>query len=646
MQSNRKVKLAHVIGCDFDDCLLPNNGADIHLSNRHLLSIWKRQGERAYQATYFYSSSNRQSWAVDNGNRQNDDQTLLTDPTSSFLPVKALAEQELKCTFWSYLLADAYAERPFGYSYAKAISRAKDDTAYHPGYVFDESKFSLIYAQTHFAANNMRNCDFLSLVKRPNDLQKFPIKSNAAYIYIQSEQVLLYVNKIESHVYELKIKNRIAFDEMLARLNETIQNQEHDFEMFCQDDIFIQGITLSATDLKTMESIGGHLHRKKDYPIIFDFYDDREDILRGLTEAYTKISYFLPRNLIFRSNLYSANEPDKIYEFSSIIGTGDIDTRPGESIINMAKLVLQKDELTEDDYLIEGCSFANGVENIIAGDYFKNRSLVKPQVGCEEENKLYAIHDLFSCVLFPKEIVSIKEFLEDKKTYASYAQIWGKVFNQNPLADLYYNPVIQSLSSLLSSQTKNDLLRYFNQLFAERNRDVYIETIGENSDMDVFLRNTHSFHSNLDKKKDEIQHEKDFDDINSLLDKAITGIEFYQELPRTVCGSHLGFFAAIFDNERGLLRANAYHSLLSGENTKTQKCLSLLALLYNTDGVELKRQVCNSIGLESSEVKSTLISYLSRQDEKTELNTQHKKVINKIIDRANNSPVDEIKFRQ
>lgn len=501
MLSIRKDHFVHVIGCDFDDCLLPNHSSSgaigIGQSNKALLSIWKRQGERAYAATYFYSSSNRQSWAVDDGNRQHHTQTLLNDPTSSFLPCKAVAEQEIGCTFWSYLLADAYSERPFGYSYARAILRATDDTAYHPGYVFDESKFSLIYAQSHFAANNMRNCDFLSLESRPtlNNLKQFPFKSNAAYVYIKSEKLLLYVNKAQHLEKALVIKAQADLDQMLANANDRISNIEHDFEMFYQGNTLIKGITLSDEELKVMESISGHLHEKIDWLIIFDFYDDRDDILRVLAATYRELPTFLPRNLILRLNLYSANKPYNIHEhFAAIAGAGNIDTRPGESVVNMAKLVLQKKELIEDDFL-EQHSFSNSREKIVSDEYFKNRSLAIPTIAHKKGSKRYAVHAEYNCILFPNEILSIRQFITDKKTPSSFTLLWAGFFNENPERNFYFSPIITLLESLLISQTEDNVVAILNTIFDPHYQAAYLKTIGEDSDLDILLRKIHAGYS-------------------------------------------------------------------------------------------------------------------------------------------------------
>ena len=496
MKNIKNDHFVHVIGSDFDDCLLrkQSEGSTVSIGqlNKVLFLTWMRQRARAYAATYFYSSSNRQSWAVDDNNRQDHTQTLLTDLTSSFLACKAVAEREVGCTFWSYLLADAYSERPFGYSYSRAIVRATDDTAYHPGYVFDEHKFSLLYVQAHLAANNMRHCDFLSLASRPtaDNVMQFPFKSNAAYIYIQTEQVLLYVNKAQNLVKELVIKAQADFKQMLANVNERISNISHDFEMLYQDNVLIKGITLSEEELKRMASISDHLHEVVDWLIIFDFYDDREDILRVLKSVYTEHPDLLPSNLILRLNLYSVNNPGQLDDYFAINGKGYIDSKPGETVVTMAKSILQKKELIEDDYL-SALSFSDSIEKIISDDYFKNRSLAKPTIKHKKSSRQYASHEEFNCVLFPNEILSIRRFIQDKTAPSLYTLASSTFFNKNSERNLY-NPIITLLKSLLTSQTEEEVVAKLENLFDSYRQTDYLLTIGEDTSMDKLLRATYT----------------------------------------------------------------------------------------------------------------------------------------------------------
>lgn len=130
------------------------------------------------------------------------------------------------------------------------------------------------------------------------------------------------------------------------------------------------------------------------------------------------------------------------------------------------------------------------------------------------------------------------------------------------------------------------------------------------------------------------------DKIDQIIVAAMRGIENYQVLPRTIFNSHLGFFAALFDNSRGTIRANAYYYLLSSERyTHVQKGLSLLALLSNTHGTELKNQVLKCI---SSNDRRYLEAYVARQYHGTSWQLQG--CIYHLMLMANDKPVIEEKL--
>lgn len=89
----------------------------------------------------------------------------------------------------------------------------------------------------------------------------------------------------------------------------------------------------------------------------------------------------------------------------------------------------------------------------------------------------------------------------------------------------------------------------------------------------------------------------EIDRIDQTIVRALKGIENYQALPRSIFNSHLGFFTALFDNSRGLSRANTYHHLLSSQKyTRVQKGIILLVLLLGDNPEkELKNQVLKLI---------------------------------------------------
>lgn len=80
--------------------------------------------------------------------------------------------------------------------------------------------------------------------------------------------------------------------------------------------------------------------------------------------------------------------------------------------------------------------------------------------------------------------------------------------------------------------------------------------------------------------------------------KALAGIQTYIARPRDRFSfqTHLGFFARMFQNDRGLKRAQVYQDILRNDNyTVKQKALALYALLATTNGTQLKEDVAEAI---------------------------------------------------
>lgn len=139
------------------------------------------------------------------------------------------------------------------------------------------------------------------------------------------------------------------------------------------------------------------------------------------------------------------------------------------------------------------------------------------------------------------------------------------------------------------------------------------------------------------------QHDKNHRIIDDLIEKSLKGIKAYQGLRRTIFNSHLGFFAALFDNKRGLLRANAYHFLLSDPiYGRSQKCLILIALLINNDGVELKRQIQLSTARSAESSIQLINNYLFRYDKEV-LNVKED-IVNDIMYKTNHKPNKKTSF--
>jgi len=467
-------KIVRVIGWDVDGCLLPEDlgSSTISQVNTAFLQALNRQGQRAaYAATFVFISSSRQSCAIDNINRRNKEVTLAEDPSSCFLPLKAMAEQELASTFCPVVLADAYSERPDGYSHTRAILRSRDATAYHPGFIVDTYKSGGLYTQAHIAANNVRGCDFVILNKKPEleNFFKFSFKSNAAYIYIEADSSLRYVNKIERQEIALNITDKTRFDRLIVLTKERIQNEEHDFEMLHQTDI-VQGITFTDPELNEMFALTAHQHNRKDYPIIFDVYDDRRDILADLNRIYQnkKQQALLPKNMIIRLNCYSVDSGAHATTLYVIRGTGQLDQRPKETLVKMAKLILRKEKLTEEDY--EGKHpermFSDFIANPNHENFFQERSLVTPTVTCQEDHKTYAPIERYHSILYPEDIRAISQFIGEKVAKQRTKENFYRFFRMN-VANIPLDPAVEIFQEILCAKTENAILTLLNTIFTK-----------------------------------------------------------------------------------------------------------------------------------------------------------------------------------
>ncbi|MGA2655724.1 MAG: hypothetical protein ABSF18_07075 [Gammaproteobacteria bacterium] len=158
----------------------------------------------------------------------------------------------------------------------------------------------------------------------------------------------------------------------------------------------------------------------------------------------------------------------------------------------------------------------------------------------------------------------------------------------------------------------------------------------------IFLGNQSS--NNKNKSLNDVTvKEKSIEDehikMHSLIEQVLNGIKSYRRLPRTVFGSHLGFFAAIFDNRRGLMRANVYHDFLANSRHGiSQKCLMVYALLNNNEGPELKRQVMRATGLEIKAGISQISNYMNSHHRDVFVKTD----IERIIRIVNDKPVSNV----
>lgn len=407
--------IAHVLAFDIDGALLKEEGCpDMIRDNRELWSSINRQAKHASfvsQSVMLFSS--RQSMDVDNFNRKYKERSLRDDPTSCFMPLKRIAEEELKSTLCYTLLPDAYAEQADGYSYTKALLRVDDHTAYHPGSIFDQNKTGLLYLHAHTAASNMRNCDFLFVASRPKKLFQLACRSNAAYVYIEDEKALLYVNKAKKEQLILSIRDFGRFVTMRQYVNECIENEEHNFETLSENNTVMKGITLSDAQIIEMGLMIGHQHSKQDYPIIYDAIEDMTSIMDCINRTYQNNTALLPRNVIVRLNLYSINQSNlRSRVYCTIRGTGPIDLKPKETVMKLAKKIVGKEVLTEEDFQSASC-FSSVMTS--SNDCFKARSVSMPTVARHPQfHETWAPISNYSYPLTPDDKKCIENFIEEK----------------------------------------------------------------------------------------------------------------------------------------------------------------------------------------------------------------------------------------
>jgi len=96
----------------------------------------------------------------------------------------------------------------------------------------------------------------------------------------------------------------------------------------------------------------------------------------------------------------------------------------------------------------------------------------------------------------------------------------------------------------------------------------------------------------------EIVQETIPENIEKFIEKALVGIERYQQRPRNVFNlhTHLSIFSRIFDNQRGVSRAAIYQSALQNDALSPQQKLTILyAILGSHDGETLKGDVAEAI---------------------------------------------------
>ncbi len=112
----------------------------------------------------------------------------------------------------------------------------------------------------------------------------------------------------------------------------------------------------------------------RDAEIVFDFYDDRDDILNGLKNFLSKNSDLIPRNVTLRLHKY---EGGPITNIATLSGTGEIDDTYRNTIKLMAQTLganINKDLYNQELHFLN--SFANHPEKL--APFIQQRQPVKP----------------------------------------------------------------------------------------------------------------------------------------------------------------------------------------------------------------------------------------------------------------------------
>jgi hypothetical protein len=139
---------------DFDGCLfhagyVSNPSKDIIAANQSLLSSLLNE-KKNFTKTITLIGSSRQSYFID---------LICRAKTGSCFPAIQTVSDYLGSTLDPFLLADIYAKLPSGTAFHRAISQ--DNHEEHPDWVYDGSKLSILYAQTHKVAKDHPNENIL-----------------------------------------------------------------------------------------------------------------------------------------------------------------------------------------------------------------------------------------------------------------------------------------------------------------------------------------------------------------------------------------------------------------------------------------------------------------------------------------------------
>lgn len=156
-----KIKLNYILKMGAVDELRELYQIILLLANESLFRyIESRVKTDGYHQLLLMSGSNRQSRNRELVNMISNGTALFANDLTGMAALLRVSVNHhnpmpITCYFDRFLLADVYADKCDGYSFdliVQEIMSEEDETFNHHDYVFDETKFTLIYAMLHYAA--------------------------------------------------------------------------------------------------------------------------------------------------------------------------------------------------------------------------------------------------------------------------------------------------------------------------------------------------------------------------------------------------------------------------------------------------------------------------------------------------------------
>lgn len=478
-------KALHVSSYDFDGCLLPeaNNLTldTIKQANKILLEAINKQN-KTFRFNIGFIGSNRQDANIDDFNRRRDRENLTlpsydVDPYSAFFSIPHLVT-ETGASFDPMLMADVFVKQEQGYALYHALSQSEYDDIYHQKYVFDLNKISLLYMQAQQSALNARNCDFIVLrALGENQINNVPKRSNAAYIYNKEDGKIYYVNSIEEIEVTLDVPvERIQF--LINFLDKLGSDKVYKRNV---NEIKLKGFSLSDDQLAQIADQCAHQHQTKDYPVVFDFYDDTLDILTSLNEFFSANPELLPRNVVLRLHRYDRYSRRYLNDcYASIQGMGMINPTPGDSL---RKIIVEQLGYQPQNH--ESFHFGRGTHNEealqtaiqspIGLATLKEGATVMPIVADNIDFESFDMIDTFSSTklqkdlfdylnrLHPREVKSSSEFSYNEQR-AAISEFIACINGTKATIEPRYIPILQQgeIARLISAHEHNPSVYQYN----------------------------------------------------------------------------------------------------------------------------------------------------------------------------------------